>query len=368
MSEIRSDPEAMAKKPLERFMPETFSSWDQTALSLHAVIGAFVGDVFSFILKAVRVVTKLTRLSREKVRLLKFLSGARFADTRQHYTHPFSSGVTALFSSFNFVVTIRDMETLLVNCVEKNLSQFMLTNAIFLCERLLAEFPSEVNLQLLARCYLSNSQAYSAYYILKGSKTPQSRYLFAFSCFKLELHGEAEASLLPSEEYVEEIPGGAAGHYLLGLIYRYAGRKNSSIQQFRKALSFDPLCWEAYRELCSLGAAEEASTVFGNVAAQRLQMTCVSQRINFSEGETNTIDQRTDSDKASTKDTSLWQPEDVPEENQQNMETKQLAVDIPSGIDKAHNSASHTNGWDLNTPSPVLLQALEAPPPMLYKN
>lgn len=32
-----------------------------------------------------------------------------------------------------------------MNCVEKNLSQFMFSNAIFLCERLLAEFPSEVS-------------------------------------------------------------------------------------------------------------------------------------------------------------------------------------------------------------------------------
>ncbi|ESQ48300.1 hypothetical protein EUTSA_v10021943mg [Eutrema salsugineum] len=257
------------------------------------------------------------------------------------------------------------MENLLVNCVERNLSQFMLTNAIFLCERLLAEFPSEVNLQLLARCYLSNSQAYSAYYILKGSKMPQSRYLFAFSCFKLDLLGEAEAALLPTEEYVEEVPGGAAGHYLLGLIYRYAGRKNTSIQQFRMALSLDPLCWEAYGELCSLGAAEEASTVFGNVAAQRLQKACVSQRINFSEGET--IDQLTDSDKAS-KDASLGQTEHVPGENQQDLKIKQLGPDIPPDTDKQRNSSSHSNGWDLNTPSPVLSQVLDAPPPILYKN
>jgi anaphase-promoting complex subunit 3 len=69
----------------------------------------------------------------------------------------------------------------------------------------------------------------------------------------LDLLGEAEAALLPCEDYAEEVPGGAAGHYLLGLIYRYSGRKNCSIQQFRMALSFDPLCWEAYGELCSLG-------------------------------------------------------------------------------------------------------------------
>ncbi|XP_019092572.1 PREDICTED: cell division cycle protein 27 homolog A-like isoform X2 [Camelina sativa] len=253
------------------------------------------------------------------------------------------------------------MENLLANCVEKNLSQFMFTNAIFFCERLLAEFPSEVNLQLLARCYLSNSQAYSAYYILKGSKTPQSRYLFAFSCFKLDLFGEAEAALLPSEDYVDEVPGGAAGHYLLGLVYRYAGRKNSSIEQFRMALSFDPLCWEAYRELCSLGAAEEASTVFGNNAFQRLQETFVTQRINFSEGAN--IDQLTDFDKAS-RDTSLWRTEHVPGENQQDLKIRQLGADIPPDTDRQLN----TNGWDLNTPSPVISQVLDAPPPLLHKN
>nr|VDD46221.1 unnamed protein product [Brassica oleracea] len=257
------------------------------------------------------------------------------------------------------------METLLANCVEKNLTQFMFSNAIFLCERLLAQFPSEVNLQLLARCYLSNSQPYSAYYILKGSKTPQSRYLFAFSCFKLDLLGEAESALLSTEESVEKVPGGAAGHYLLGLIYRYAGRKISSIQQFRMALSCDPLCWEAYAELCSLGAAEDASMVFGNVAAQRLQKTNVSQRINFSEGETR--DHLIDSDKVS-KDTSVWQTEHVSGENQQDLKAKQLGAEIPPDSDKQCNGSSHTNGWDLKTPSPVLTQVLDAPPPMLYKN
>ncbi|KAL1199463.1 Cell division cycle protein-like protein [Cardamine amara subsp. amara] len=257
------------------------------------------------------------------------------------------------------------MENLLLNSVEKNLSQFMFTNAIFLCQRLLAQFPSEVNLQLLARCYLSNSQAYSAYYILKGSKMPQSRYLFAFSCFKLDLLGEAETALLPSKEYIEEVPGGAAGHYLLGLIYRYAGRKNSSIQQFRMALSLDPLCWEAYGELCSLGAAEEASTVFSNVSSHCLQKTCVAQKVSFSEGAI--IDQLTDSDKAS-KDARLWQTEDAPGESQQDLKIKQFGPDIPPDTYRQLNNSSHTNVWDLKTPSPVLSQVLDAPPPLLYKN
>ncbi|CAN7001066.1 unnamed protein product [Brassica rapa subsp. trilocularis] len=308
----------------------------------------------------------LARSPREKARLLKFPLAARDLLLRDNLTHIhpsffFFCSPKATAPSLLVQFRRQNMETLLANCVEKNLTQFMFSNAIFLCERLLAQFPSEVNLQLLARCYLSNSQPYSAYYILKGSKTPESRYLFAFSCFKLDLLGEAESALLSTEQ----VPGGAAGHYLLGLIYRYAGRKNSSIQQFRMALSCDPLCWEAYAELCSLGAAGDASVVFGNVAAQRLQKTNVSQRINFSEGESR--DQLIDSDKAS-KDTSVWQTEHVSGENQQDLKVKQLGAEILPDSDKQCNGSSHTNGWDLKTPSPVLTQVLDAPPPMLYKN
>lgn len=99
------------------------------------------------------------------------------------------------------------------------------------------------------------------------------------------------------------------------------------------------------------GAAEEASTVFGNVASQRLQKTCVEQRISFSEGAT--IDQITDSDKA-LKDTGLSQTEHIPGENQQDLKIMQQPGDIPPNTDRQLS----TNGWDLNTPSPVLLQVI----------
>lgn len=95
----------------------------------------------------------------------------------------------------------------------------------------------------------------------------QSRYLFAISCFQMDLLSEAEASLSPVTDPTAEVPNGAAGHYLLGLIYRYTDRRKSAIHHFKQALSIDPLLWAAYEELCLLGAAEEATTVFGEVAA-----------------------------------------------------------------------------------------------------
>ncbi|TYH79481.1 hypothetical protein ES332_D03G067500v1 [Gossypium tomentosum] len=163
------------------------------------------------------------------------------------------------------------MEALLVNYVEKSLEQYMRRNAVFLCERLYAEFPSEVNLQLLARCYLNNNQPHSAYYVLKGMEMAQSRYLFAIACLEMDLFCEAEAALLPVKDLCAEVPNGAAVQYLLGIIYRDTDRKNKSIEHFRKTLSIDPLFWAAYEQLCMLGEAEEAAVCFGDATVPCVQ-------------------------------------------------------------------------------------------------
>ncbi|KAL4309745.1 hypothetical protein GQ457_01G039580 [Hibiscus cannabinus] len=163
------------------------------------------------------------------------------------------------------------MEALLSNYVEKSLNQHMLRNAVFLCERLFAQFPSEVNLQLLARCYLAKNQPYSAYYILKGTEMAQSRYLFAIACLEMDLFSEAEAALLPIEHLCSEVPNGAAVQYLLGIIYRDTARMKRSVEHFRKALSIDPLFWAAYEELCMLGEAEESAVYFGDAAIPFVQ-------------------------------------------------------------------------------------------------
>ncbi|KAJ8422040.1 hypothetical protein Cgig2_026428 [Carnegiea gigantea] len=162
------------------------------------------------------------------------------------------------------------MEAILIDCVQKSLRHFMYRNAIFICELLCAEFPSEVNLQLLASCYLCNNQAYAAYQILKGTQMAQSRYLFALSCFRMDLLAEAEKALSPTHDSNLEVPNGAAGHYLLGLIYRYTDRRKSAVLHFKLALSMDPLFWAAYEELCLLGSAEEAAAVFGEAAVQTI--------------------------------------------------------------------------------------------------
>ncbi|KAI8534977.1 hypothetical protein RHMOL_Rhmol10G0139100 [Rhododendron molle] len=261
------------------------------------------------------------------------------------------------------------MEAILIDCVQNSLRHFLHQNAIFMCERLCAEFPSETNLQLLAGCYLHNNQAYAAYHVLKGTQMAQSRYLFAISCFQMDLLSEAEASLSPVTDPTAEVPNGAAGHYLLGLIYRYTDRRKSAVHHFKQALSIDPLLWAAYEELCLLGAAEEASTVFGEVAALCIQ----KQQLNKALAYQNTQPSSDDHSLVSGRNIGL---EDSSPREARHMSGNDIRV-IPGnyhGVVTSGGVASQSlNGGPGNmsfysTPSPMAAQLSGVAPPPLCKN
>ncbi|KAK3210641.1 hypothetical protein Dsin_015347 [Dipteronia sinensis] len=261
------------------------------------------------------------------------------------------------------------METILTDCVQNSLRNFMCHNAIFLCERLCADFPSETNLQLLAACYLQNNQAYSAYNILKGTQMAQSRYLFAISCFQMNLLSEAEAALSPANQPSAEVPNGAAGHYLIGLVYRYTDRRKSAVHHFQQALAIDPLLWAAYKELCILGAAEEATAVFGESAAlciqkQYLQHGSPSQNLYSSSEDRNIVSSK------------IFGSEDVSPRQLKHMQGNNLR-DIPGnnygGAMLVGAAGQPLNGGPsnisfYNTPSPVATQLSGVAPPPLCRN
>ncbi|XP_057757546.1 cell division cycle protein 27 homolog B [Arachis stenosperma] len=258
------------------------------------------------------------------------------------------------------------MEAILVDCVQKSLRHFMHSNAIFLCHRLCAEFPTEANLQLLAGCYLQNNQAYSAYSVLKGTQMAQSRYLFAISCFQMDLLSEAEAALCPANEPSAEVPNGAAGHYLLGLIYRYTDRRKSAIDHFKQALSMDPLMWSAYEELCTLGAAEEASSVFGEAAAvcvQRQYLSCsTSPRSQSSAEDSNLVDSR----HCVSDDASPRQPKHM--QGLKDIPGTHNGASVFGGTASQPINSSLSNISFYNTPSPVIAQLSNVAPPPLCRN
>ena len=62
------------------------------------------------------------------------------------------------------------------------------------------------------------------------------------------------------EQASHVVPGGAAGHYLLGRICRLSGRQKEAEGHFAAALTLDPLLWCAFEELCMLGEPRNAST------------------------------------------------------------------------------------------------------------
>ncbi|XP_068652292.1 cell division cycle protein 27 homolog B-like [Aristolochia californica] len=256
------------------------------------------------------------------------------------------------------------MENLLISCVQSSLRLFMNRNAIFLCERLCAEFPSELNLQLLASCYLRNNQAYCAYHLLKGTQMAPSRYLFALSCFQMDLLYEAEAALCPTNEPHIEVPNGAAGHYLLGLIYRYTDRRKSAVDHFMQALSIDPFLWSAYEELCILGSAEDANTIFGEAAAVRIQHLHTNSGLSFQGEESNVSFSR----KLGPEDASLKQLKQLHGNNVKEVYHGH-SLGAVLGLGPASQVANSVPNVSLcNTPSPVSVQVLGIAPPPLCRN
>ncbi|XP_047265495.1 cell division cycle protein 27 homolog B isoform X3 [Capsicum annuum] len=254
------------------------------------------------------------------------------------------------------------MESVLIECVQNSLVHFMHHNAIFMCERLCAEFPSETNMQLLAGCYLQNQQAYAAYHVLKGTSMAQSRYLFALSCFQMGLLTEAETALCPPNEPAVEVPNGAAGHYLLGLIYRYTDRRKISIQHFNQALLLDPLLWAAYEELCILGAAEEAAVVFGEASLLCIEKQHLYQGNQSRNFQASTDDQNVASKNIVSDDISPRQSKHTHSNNLREISGNYYAAAIQN------LGGASTNMSFYNTPSPMASQLSGVVPPPVCRN
>lgn len=140
-----------------------------------------------------------------------------------------------------------------------------------------AELRSAESLQALASCFLRQGQPKKAYSILQGNDvTPETRYLLAIACIKLEKPHEAEEALLPEraareagptgsfEKLIRVVPEGAAGLYLLGVACQRLHRPDHAAEYFKLSLRQDPLMWIAYEALCTLGVVVDADNIFSD--------------------------------------------------------------------------------------------------------
>ncbi|GAX75808.1 hypothetical protein CEUSTIGMA_g3251.t1 [Chlamydomonas eustigma] len=171
------------------------------------------------------------------------------------------------------------IESQLISSVRESIDLRLHDNAKFLCERLVAEKASEVNLYLLAVCYINCNQAYRSYHILKGHRSPENRYLLAQCCIQLGKLSEARDALCKSPDGL--VPCGAAGYYLLGRISRLTGRITDAKEQFVKALRLNPLLWSAYEELCTIGGDDHVADVSASaiLATARAEAAAVASMV-----------------------------------------------------------------------------------------
>jgi tetratricopeptide (TPR) repeat protein len=95
---------------------------------------------------------------------------------------------------------------------------------------------------VLGKLYYRMGKTKQAYIILKNSKETGNCYLLAICCVKLGFYKEAELALLrslflePKSVIDVDVPGGAQGFYLLGVISRKQHRKETAIEYFKRSL------------------------------------------------------------------------------------------------------------------------------------
>ncbi|XP_071696842.1 cell division cycle protein 27 homolog B-like isoform X2 [Rutidosis leptorrhynchoides] len=181
----------------------------------------------------------------------------------------------------------------------------------------------------------------------------------------MDLLNEAEMALLPPNEPSTEVPNGAAGHYLLGLIYRYTDRIKSAVDQFNQALSIDPLLWAAYEELCKLGAAGEATSMFGESASKCIQQLYSSPDVGpvlqASNDDHNTIPCRQAAESVSPR-----QLRHLHSNNAKDNSLNQNGALFSAN--QANNNGVHANLPFYNTPSPMATQLSGVAPPPICRN
>ncbi len=62
--------------------------------------------------------------------------------------------------------------------------------------------------------------------------------------------------------WVNDIPNGAAGLYLLGQILERQGKQRDALDFYRKAVEQDPTLWCAFEKLCKANDGTNHASVF----------------------------------------------------------------------------------------------------------
>jgi tetratricopeptide (TPR) repeat protein len=121
--------------------------------------------------------------------------------------------------------------------------------------------------------FIEQDKPNKAYEILQNCRNSANRYKLALLCSKLSKFEEAENALL-NKKYVQtrssrddkniekQIPNGAAGYYLLGMIHQKKEKDREAFACFSKALELDPTLWCAFERLAEYNKKLNLETIF----------------------------------------------------------------------------------------------------------
>ena len=157
------------------------------------------------------------------------------------------------------------IEEQLRDAIEWSLSNHLVSNAVFLAERLNSE-PSrtqsakEFKLKLLSKCYLQENSPQKVVLLLKSSLSEENAYLYALSCFHTRKLDESERALLKYSVNTAE------SNFLLGQICEKQCRMPEATSYYSKAVSLNKTLWVAYDKLCKLGCFPDPRQLFTGVS------------------------------------------------------------------------------------------------------
>ncbi|XP_050529418.1 cell division cycle protein 27 homolog isoform X2 [Daktulosphaira vitifoliae] len=150
------------------------------------------------------------------------------------------------------------------------MNHYAYSDAIFLAERLCAEFDSDESTYLLATCYYRAGKPSQAYTILSGKKivSEKCKFLLARCCIDLHKLSEAETILTGNvgdlisssscASFIESIVSsyGDSAPFALQLISHVwwrSERAHLAAEACRKALYLNPFLWQSFQDLCDRG-------------------------------------------------------------------------------------------------------------------
>ncbi|KAF9960628.1 anaphase-promoting complex subunit cdc27 [Mortierella alpina] len=169
----------------------------------------------------------------------------------------------------------------LEHLIKYSLDRFQFRNAVFLAERLrsltLAPGHSAAEQEyaqyLLAVCHYRQGSLEMAWATLEDCSSPRSQFLFAQCCLELRRYIECNGALerLLELQHLRKcsataVPGMASlteqVYSTYSVIPLAQKRHQLAIKYFKEALELNPFLWEAFENLCELGAPQDPEKMF----------------------------------------------------------------------------------------------------------